>query len=191
MEANRDWWGWEGKAPSVERVVWKPIPDDFPRLVALDKGEVDIVTNVPPDRIKGIEEGRSTRAVSVPSTRLTICAFNATQPPLSDRRVRQALHYALDVPSIIRNLYAGMGKPISGAVADTDVGFNPALKPYPYDPAKAKQLLAEAGAPSAEVTIQAGYGTMVNDKALVEAIDRKSTRLNSSHIQKSRMPSSA
>ena len=171
MEANRDWWGWEGRAPSVERVVWKPIPDDFPRLVALDKGEVDIITNVPPDRIRGIEEGRSTRVVTVPATRITICAINATQPPLSDRRVRQALHYAMDVPSIIKNLYAGMGKPISGAVADTDVGFNAALKPYPYDPAKAKQLLAEAGyASGIDVTLHAGYGTMVNDKALVEAI---------------------
>src|SRR3989475_8851192 len=52
MEANRDWWGWEGRPPAIERVVWKPIPDDFPRLVALEKGEVDIITNVPPDRMK-------------------------------------------------------------------------------------------------------------------------------------------
>ena len=39
MEANRDWWGWEGRKPGVDRVVWKPIPEDFPRLVALEKGE--------------------------------------------------------------------------------------------------------------------------------------------------------
>src|SRR2546430_7793474 len=64
MEANGDWWGWEGKAPAVERVVWKPIPEDFPRLVALEKGEADIVTNVPPDQIKQIEAGRLTRAVT-------------------------------------------------------------------------------------------------------------------------------
>src|SRR5712691_403610 len=145
MEANRDWWGWEGKAPSVERVVWKPIPDDFPRLVALDKGEVDIITNVPPDRIRSIEEGRATRIVTVPSTRITICAFNATQPPLSDRRVRQAMTYAVDVNAIIKNIYAGQGKPIVGGVADVDFGHNLAIKPYPYDPAKAKQLLAAAG----------------------------------------------
>ncbi len=66
MEANRDWWGWEGRKPGVDRVVWKPIPEDFPRLVALDRGEADIVTNVPPDRIKAIAEGRTTRIVSVP-----------------------------------------------------------------------------------------------------------------------------
>src|SRR5882672_749806 len=138
MEANRDWWGWEGKAPGVDRVIWKPIPDDFPRVVALKKGDVDIITNVPPDRMKGIAEGRGTRIVTAQATRYVVLSMNTTQPPLSDKRVRQAMHYALDVPAIIRNLYAGMGKPFSGGVADTDFGYNTALKPYPYDAGKAK-----------------------------------------------------
>jgi peptide/nickel transport system substrate-binding protein len=68
MEANREWWGWDGKAPAIDRVVWKPIPEDFPRIVALEKGEADIITNVPPDRIKAIADGRATQIVSVPST---------------------------------------------------------------------------------------------------------------------------
>ena len=171
MEANRDWWGWGGRPPAIERVVWKPIPEDFPRIVALDKGEVDIITNVPPDQIKAIEGGRLTRIVSIPSTRLTTFGINSTQPPLADKRARQALHYALDVNAIIRHLYAGQGKPFSGGLADTDFGYNPALRPYPYDPARAKQLLAEAGYPSGiDVTLHAGMGTMVNDKHLVESI---------------------
>ncbi len=171
MEANRDWWGWGGKAPAIERVIWKPIPEDFPRIVALDKGEVDIITNVPPDQIKAIEGGRLTRVVSIPSTRLTTFAMNGTQPPLSDKRVRQALHHALDLNAIIKNLYAGQGKPFSGGLADTDFGYNAALRPYSYDPAKAKQLLADAGfANGIDVTLFAGMGTMVNDKHLVENI---------------------
>jgi len=171
MEANRDWWGWEGKAPAIDRVIWKPIPEEFPRIVALEKGEVDIITNVPPDRMKGIAEGRATRIVTVPATRTVTLTINASQPPLSDKRVRQALHYALDVPAIIKNLYAGMGKPFSGGLADTDYGYNPALKPYPYDLAKARALLAQAGfASGIDLTIHAGLGTMVNDKALVETI---------------------
>jgi peptide/nickel transport system substrate-binding protein len=171
MEANRDWWGWEGKSPAVERVIWKPIPDDFPRLVALEKGEVDIITNVPPDRMQALADGRTTKVVSTSSTRLVVFNMNTTQAPLSDARVRQALHYALDVNAIIRNLYAGQGKPFSGGLADTDFGYNAALKPYPYDPAKAKQLLAEAGrASGVELTLHAGSGTMVNDKFLLETI---------------------
>jgi peptide/nickel transport system substrate-binding protein len=171
MEANRDWWGWEGKAPAFDRVIWKPIPDDFPRLVALEKGDVDIITNVPPDRAQGIADGKNTRLLTVPSTRIVTFAMNGTQPPLNDKRVRQALQYAVDVPAIIRNIYAGQGKPLSGGVADVDFGHNPAIKPYPYDPAKAKRLLAEAGrASGVDVTLFAGTGTMVNDKALLEVI---------------------
>ena len=171
MEANRDWWGWEGKAPAVERVVWKPIPDEFPRIVALEKGEVDIITNVPPDRMKGIADGRGTRIVTVPASRFVVLSMNTMQPPLSDKRVRQAMTYALDVPAIIKNLYAGMGKPFSGGVADTDFGYNSALKPYPYDPAKAKALLAQAGyANGIDVIVHSGLGTMVNDKALIETV---------------------
>ena len=171
MEANRDWWGWEGKAPTFERVVWKPVPDDFPRIVALEKGEVDIITNVPPDRMKSIAEGRGTRLVTAQATRYVVLSMNTTQPPLSDKRVRQAMHYALDVPAIIKNLYAGMGKPFSGGVADTDFGYNAALKPYPYDAGKAKTLLAQAGYGSGvDLIVHAGTGTMVNDKALIETI---------------------
>jgi peptide/nickel transport system substrate-binding protein len=171
MEANRDWWGWEGKAPAIDRVIWKPIPEDFPRIVALEKGEADIITNVPPDRIKGIADGRATQILSIPSSRIAILSINSTQPPLADKRARQALHYALDVPSIVRNLYAGQGKPFSGGVADTDFGYNASLKPYPFDPAKAKQLLADAGRPGGiDVSLHAGSGTMVNDKFLLETI---------------------
>jgi peptide/nickel transport system substrate-binding protein len=171
MEANRDWWGWEGKPPAVERVIWRPIPEDFPRIVALDKGEADIITNVPPDQVKAIEGGRLTRVVATPATRTVTFWINATQPPTSDKRVRHAMHYALDVSAIIKNLYAGQGKPFSGGLADTDFGYNPALKPYPYDPAKARQLLAEAGyAGGIDLTLYAGMGTMVNDKHLVESI---------------------
>jgi peptide/nickel transport system substrate-binding protein len=171
MEANREWWGWEGRPPAIDRVIWKAIPDDFPRLVALEKGEVDIVTNVPPDRIKAIAEGRSTRIVTTPATRTVTFWMNATQPPLSDARVRKAMHYGLDVPAIVRSLYAGMGKPFSGGLADTDFGYNAALKPYPHDPARARRLLGEAGyARGIDVTLFAGSGTMVNDKHLLEVM---------------------
>jgi peptide/nickel transport system substrate-binding protein len=136
---------------------------------ALQKGEVDVITNVPPDQIKTLETG-STRVLTKPATRTVTFWINATQPPASDKRVRQAMHYALDVDSITKNLYGGHGKAFSGGLADTDFGYNPDLKPYPYDPAKAKQLLAEAGAPNPEFSLYAGSGTMVNDKQLLETI---------------------
>ena len=164
MDANREWWGWEKKAPPVERIVWKPIPDDFARLSALQRGEVDIITNVPPDQMKIV------KTLGATSTRFAVLTMNTTQAPLSDKRVRQALHYAIDIPSIVKNLYAGQGKPFTGGVADTDFGFNASLKPYPYDPAKAKALLAEGGYTGQEITMFAGHGSMVSDKQLLETI---------------------
>jgi peptide/nickel transport system substrate-binding protein len=81
------------------------------------------------------------------------------------------MHYALDVNGIIKSLYAGMGKPFSGGLADTDFGYNPALRPYPYDPARAKALLTEAGYGNGiDLTLHAGTGTMVNDKHLLEVM---------------------
>ena len=171
MEANADWWGWAGKPPVYARVVWKPIPEDFARISALEKGEVDVITNVPPDQLDGIRAGKGTQVLSAPSSRVVIMGINATQPPLSDKRVRQALHYALDLQSIVKNLYAGQGKVFTGGLADTDFGFNKELKPYPHDVERAKKLLAEAGyAKGVDVTLLAGSGTMVNDKQLLEAI---------------------
>src|SRR5947207_2551664 len=121
--------------------------------------------------MKSIADGRATRLVTVQATRYVVLSMNTTQPPLSDKRVRQAMHYALDVAAIIKNLYAGMGKPFSGGVADTDFGYNAALKPYPYDPGRAKILLTQAGyGGGVDLTVHAGTGTMVNDKALIETI---------------------
>jgi peptide/nickel transport system substrate-binding protein len=165
MDANREWWGWGGKPPAIDRLIWKPIPDDFARLSALQRGEVDVITNVPPDQMKIV------RTLTVPATRTVTFWINTTQPPLSDKRVRQALHYAMDTASIVKNLYAGQGKPFSGGLADTDFGYNAELKPYPYDPARARKLLAEAGVGGGfDVTLYAGSGTMVNDKQLLEVI---------------------
>jgi peptide/nickel transport system substrate-binding protein len=173
MDANRDWWGWNGKAPGVERVVWKPIPEDFARLSALQRGEVDVITNVPPDQMKIV------KTVTVPATRFVCLQINGTQPPMADKRVRQALHYAMDVNSIVKNLYAGQGKPFSGGLADTDFGYNPALKPYPHDPERARKLLAEAGyANGIDITLYAGSGTMVNDKQLLEALADMWSKVN-------------
>jgi len=98
-------------------------------------------------------------------------SINTTQPPTSDKRVRQALQYALDVNGIVRNLYAGQGRPVAGGLADTEFGHNGALKPYPFDQARARQLLADAGhAGGVNVTLHSGLGTMVNDKALIESV---------------------
>ena len=147
MEANRDWWGWEGRAPAIDRVVWKAIPDDFPRLVALEKGDVDIVTSLPPDRIKSIAEGpehaRRERAVLTHRGRFRM---HATQPPLADKRVRQAMHYALDVPAIIKQPVRGHRQADGRRRWPTPISATTRRSsPIPTTRARAEALLARGG----------------------------------------------
>ena len=180
MEAFPGYWAGAAK---IKTIVFKPIPDDAVRVAALQNGEIDVAVNIPPHMAGIIEKHPKIYLSTAPSIRTIQLMIYTHQMdanhkptgpyagPTADKRVRQALAYALDVPALIKNLYAGTGKPYSGGLADTDFGHNPSLKPYPYDPAKAKALLAQAGYPGGiDVTIYFGNGTMVNDKALMEAI---------------------
>src|SRR3989441_12399434 len=114
MGPTRDWWGWTGRPPAVARVIWTPTPAAFARLSALQRGEVDLITNVPPDQMKIV------RTLTVSSTRTLTFWINTTHPPTHDKRVRQAMHYAMDRNSIVKDLSARQGKPISGGPRHTD-----------------------------------------------------------------------
>ena len=85
--------------------------------------------------------------------------------------MRQALNYAVNKDKIIKELYSGYAIPIGSGIPNTDFGFNPGIKPYPYDPAMAKKLLAEAGyAGGLEIELQSGNGIHLNDRQLTEAV---------------------
>jgi ABC-type transport system substrate-binding protein len=84
---------------------------------------------------------------------------------LSDKRVRQAMHYALDVPAVIRSLFAGLGKPMAGALADTDFGYDPAIKPYPYE--VVADMWSKVGIRAKVAMMEMGARQrMVNERAL-------------------------
>src|SRR5258708_5411335 len=90
---------------------------------------------------------------------------------LSNTKVRQALNYAVDKDKIIKELYKGYAIPIGSGIPNTDFGYNAKIKPYPYDPARARQLLAEAGYPNGvDLDIQSGNGIHLNDRKLSEAV---------------------
>ena len=148
MEANRDWWGWEGKAPGDRPRGLEADPRRLPPAGRPREGRRrhHHQRAARPHQVHrgGPEHAGPDRAV----LRIVEFNINSTQPPLADKRVRQAMHYALDVHAIIRNLYAGHGKPMAGALADTDFGYNPAIKPYPYDPAKAERSSARRASPA-------------------------------------------
>jgi len=169
LEANKDYWG---GAPAIERVVWRVIPDDLARVSALQAGEVQVIVRVPPDQVPAIEKRgglRVERVLGNVTNVFTVCGIKKDTGPLADKRMRQAIAYSIDQKSIIDNLFRGLAAPLGQGAPSTDFGFNPAIKPYPYDPAKAKALLGELGYKGEEVLVRSASGYIVNDVAVVNA----------------------
>lgn len=144
LEANPDYW--RGK-PSIERVTWRAIPDGTARMTALVTGEVDLIENVPVDLVPMIAQSPDADLVQVKNGGLTIyLGLVMSEKPLDDVKVRRALDMAIDRQSIVTNILQGMATPKGTQVGVADFGYLD-IPPTPYDPAKAKQLLAEAGLP--------------------------------------------
>ncbi|HLT58883.1 MAG: ABC transporter substrate-binding protein [Limnochordales bacterium] len=138
--------GRSGPAPA-RRVIFRVIPENATRLAALMAGEIDIMANVPVHAVEEIQRHPDLELRPVMGTRSYFTEFNVRRPPFDDVRVRQALNYAIDVDLIIEQLLDGLGEPLTTILSPLSFGHNDQLAPYPYDPEKARALLAEAGYP--------------------------------------------
>ncbi|MES0880801.1 ABC transporter substrate-binding protein [Roseibium sp. SCP14] len=155
-----------GKA-CVERVIFKIIPENASRVLALLSGDVHIINSVTPDLAREIEAHPDTDVVAVNGTRTTFIALNNQEGPFADIRVRRALAHALDRQIIIDRILYGNATLTDGILSPDAFGKNKDLPGYTYDVDKAKALLAEAGYPEGlEVTLDADGST----KELAEVI---------------------
>jgi peptide/nickel transport system substrate-binding protein len=135
LEANPTYWN---KPPVVKRVEFRFIPDFSARLASLLAGESDIVKDVPPVSVDQVNRSGSAEVRGIPSSRINYVALvNFKSGPLQDRRVRQALNYAVNVDEIVANLYKGRATRIPGALSAINEDVNANLKPYPYNPDRA------------------------------------------------------
>ncbi|MER3399509.1 MAG: hypothetical protein C4316_13460, partial [Chloroflexota bacterium] len=142
------------------------------RIVALEAGDVDVALLIPPDQVDRLRSrGFQTKSVNLGQG--MVVNFRQTPgTPLASRQVRQALNYAVDKNMILEKLLLGYGRVLDGQVVGPDCfGYNPDLKPYPYDPARARALLAEAGYGGGfEVTFHGTVGRYTKDKEIEEAL---------------------
>jgi peptide/nickel transport system substrate-binding protein len=141
MEAFDQYWG---GTPPVGKIYWRAEPDARQRVELLLSGEVDLVTQVSMAHLQAIKEAIAVELVVAPSSVCAVFMCNAQAGVCADKRVRQALNYALDMSAIIDEVMAGMAKPLNGPLTSLHFGYDPKTPPYPYDPDKAKALLAEA-----------------------------------------------
>lgn len=136
---------YHGGEPRVSRVVFEFIPEPEERLRRLLEGSVDLVTNLLPQQVDPLVRARGVRLVKRHSIRFMEIFVDARDGPMAQAEVRQALLYGTDVEGLVRYVARGNGRPLATVTLPEDFGFHAKLKPYPFNPAKSRALLAEAG----------------------------------------------
>jgi len=167
LDANPGYWG--GRI-NVDRVIFRAIPEMAPRIAALLKGEVDVITQLPPDQGDRVNANASTRVVGALYAGLYVLAVNSKVPPLDNPLVKQALSLGIDREAIVKELWKGRGIVPSGPIAKGDNHFDASLPALAYNPKEARERLKKAGYKNEEIVIETTSGYTANDKPMSEAI---------------------
>ena len=146
LKANPNYWN-KGY-PKAAELVFRFIPESATRVAALQADEVDIITRLSAEEADSLKNAAGVKVLQYQVPRIYYIAFNNLSTgkgtPIENPKVRQAMNYAVDVDGILKALFAGNGKRAAGYVASSELGYG-VVPPFPYDPEKAKALLAEAG----------------------------------------------
>ena len=143
LERNEDYWG---ELPEFKNLIIRTISDDTTRAMALENGEIDIAFRLAPAQVETLSTSETAEVISFPGYTVEYCGLNSAYEPLSDKRVRQALRYAVDMDTISEIAY-GEGTPADGSFMPTISSYVPADDDQKYEQniEKAKELLKEAG----------------------------------------------
>ncbi len=150
------------KRGNISKLEIIGLPEAPTRVQALMSGQIDIDTDVSVDNLAGLKAQKFV-VDSTPGSQVHGISFLTTKEgsPWRDRRLRQAANYAVNKQAIVDNIYGGQAGVASQHASPLSFGYNPDVKPYPYDPAMAKKLLAEAGFPNGvDLTINVVHTTM-------------------------------
>jgi peptide/nickel transport system substrate-binding protein len=184
LKKNPNWWGIKaGYADgNVDDVIYTPIVSDGTRVAALISGEVDLVNDPPPQDVPKLSQTPNIKVLEGVENRIVFIGMDQARDellysnvkgknPFKDIRVRQALYQAVDIDAIQKSTMRGLSKP-TGAILPSPLMSTPAIeKRLPFDKARAKALLAEAGYPNGfEVTLDCPNNRYVNDERICQAL---------------------
>lgn len=134
--------------PYLDRVIFKFIPDPSAQLAALRAGDIEVIAyDLAPENVPTLEKDPRFKVLKGSTTTEVILAMNHSRKPFHDPKVRQAITLAIDRPAVIKGAVAGYGVAIGSHMDPTNPYYVDLAPLYPYNPEKAKQLLAEAGYP--------------------------------------------
>ncbi|EPX87100.1 ABC transporter substrate-binding protein [Salipiger mucosus] len=169
VEGNADYW--DG-APELEAVVFRPITDANTRTAEMLAGGIDLMVEVPPVSLSEFE-GEDFTVHEQAGPHVWFLILNAKEGPFADKLVRQVANYAVNKKALVEDVLEGTAEVAAGPTPPAfSWAYNDTLEPYPYDPEKARELLAEAGAEGAELTfyVTEGGSGMLDPVAMGTAI---------------------
>lgn len=183
LEKNPNWWGLAQEPHNVDEIVYTPIKNDATRVAALLSGELDFVLDPPLQDIERLKKTPGLKVLQTPQIRAIFLGMDIARPelrasnvkgknPFADRRVREAIYRAIDMDAIHTKVMRGLSAN-AGIITSPGVhGYTKELdQRLPFDLAKAKALLAEAGYPDGfEVTLSCPNDRYINDEAICQAI---------------------
>jgi peptide/nickel transport system substrate-binding protein len=147
IKRHDGYWNKQG-GPYLDRVRYRPIPDDVVKLQSLQSGEIDVMDYVQPRDVAAVKADKTVVVLDVPSLADFAYQLNTTRPPFNTKALRQAVAYALDVEQIVKGVWLNVGVPANGPIPPTSWAYDKSIPPIKRDLARAKAKLAEGGQPN-------------------------------------------
>jgi len=135
---------WRKGYPKVDTITWKPVVDNNSRAAIMQTGEAHFTFPVPYEQAEVLKGKPDLEVVAAPSIVLRYLSMNTQQKPFDNPKVRQAIAYAINKEALAKVAFNGYAAPAEGVVPE-GVEYASRIAPWPYDPAKARQLMSEAG----------------------------------------------
>ncbi|MCR4265881.1 ABC transporter substrate-binding protein [Nitratireductor sp. ZSWI3] len=167
---NEDYW--DG-APPLEAVIYRPITDANTRIAEMLSGGLDVMVEVPPDSLQQFRDDAAFTVQEQAGPHVWFLILNLKEGPFAKKEIRQAANYAINKKALVENILQGTAEVAAGPTPPAFAwAYNDTLEPYPYDPEKAKQLLADAGYGGEQLTfyVTEGGSGMLDPLAMGTAI---------------------
>ena len=159
--------GYGGEKAKLDRVTFRPIPDNNTRMAELESGGIDFMSPIPFEEIEGLKEAGKFDVQVTDAINISYMAYNTQKAPLNDANLRRAMNYAIDKQEIVETIYVGLGAVAITPLNPSNWAHNPNVEPYKYDPTKAKELLKQSAYKGESLELafnQAGEGPKLAER---------------------------
>lgn len=168
LEVHEGYWE---ELPPIKRLVFRVIPEASTRVTALINGEVQIITNIPPDQVPTIETADNVEVRQIPLANMHVIRYNTKHPVLQNKELRQAMNLAIDRQLLIDTLWGGKAVALRSHQFEEYGDLFNAERPFTaYDPERAKELVAASGYDGSVINYETEANYYTNGLQAGEAI---------------------